>query len=224
MGARRLPRPFSFSMPLRFHGLLDPLLIAADEALRTLSGAGSASRPMPSAETPRTSDADRRHSAGLMRVNHTGEICAQALYSGQTLFARDPRVRDALRQAASEERDHLSWCRTRLEELGSGPSLLDPFWYASSFALGAASGLAGDRWSMGFLAETEAQVERHLEGHLESLPPDDGRSRAVVAQMRDDEARHGSMGRALGAAELPEVVKRAMQATARVMTRTAYRV
>ena len=224
MGARRMPRPFFLFMPLRFHGLLDPLIVAADEALRTLSGAGTSSRAMPSAETPEASDAERRHSAGLMRVNHTGEICAQALYSGQSLFARDPRVREALRHAASEERDHLSWCRTRLDELGSGPSLLDPFWYVGSFALGAASGVAGDRWSMGFLAETEAQVERHLEGHLASLPAGDGRSRAVVAQMREDEARHGHMGRELGAVELPAVVKRAMRATARVMTRTAYRV
>lgn len=222
MGARREPRPFCFPMPLRFHGLLDPLLIAADEALRTLSGASSAARPMPSGETPRPSEADRRVSAGLMRVNHTGEICAQALYSGQSLFAREPRVRAALREAAAEERDHLAWCRTRLHELGSRPSVLDPFWYASSFALGAVSGLAGDRWSLGFLAETEEQVERHLEGHLERLPREDGRSRAVVAQMRDDEARHGRTGRELGAAPLPWVVRRAMQATSRVMTRTAY--
>jgi 3-demethoxyubiquinol 3-hydroxylase len=187
-----------------------------------LSGAGAPSRAMPSEETGAIDEAGRRLSAGLMRVNHTGEICAQALYSGQALFARDARVRGAMRQAASEERDHLAWCRTRLEELGSRPSLLDPIWYAGSFALGAASGLAGDRWSLGFLAETEAQVERHLEGHLERLPASDGRSRAVVAQMRLDEARHGQMGRDLGAAELPGVVKRAMRASARVMTGTAY--
>ena len=222
MGARRESRPFSFRMTPRLQHLLDPLIVAADEALRTLSGAGSAARPMPSAETPRPSEAARRHSAGLMRVNHTGEICAQALYSGQSLFARDPGVRSALQAAAAEERDHLSWCRTRLGELGSRPSLLDPVWYVGSFVLGAASGLAGDRWSLGFLAETEDQVERHLEGHLDRLPPEDGRSRAVVAQMRDDEARHGRMGRELGATELPWAVRRAMKATARVMTRTAY--
>ena len=215
--------PFSFpAMPLRFHGLLDPLIIAADEALRALSGSASASRPMPQGESPRAGDAERRHSAGLMRVNHTGEICAQALYSAQSLFAREPRVREALKQAAAEERDHLAWCRVRLNELGSRPSLLDPVWYAGSFALGAVSGLAGDRWSLGFLAETEDQVERHLEGHLDRLPAADGRSRAIVAQMRDDEARHGSMGRDMGARELPGVVRRAMQASARVMTRTAY--
>ena len=209
-------------MPLRFHGLLDPLLIAADEALRALSGAAPASRPMPSGETPRIEETERRHSAGLMRVNHTGEICAQALYSGQSLFAREASVRTALKSAAAEERDHLAWCRTRLTELDSRPSLLDPLWYAGSFAMGALSGAAGDRWSLGFLAETEAQVERHLEGHLDRLPADDGRSRAVIEQMRDDEARHGAMGRDLGGRELPAVVRRAMQASARVMTRTAY--
>src|SRR5439155_11337829 len=132
-----------------------------------------------------------------MRVNHSGEICAQALYSGQALVAREARVRSALQFAASEERDHLGWCRERLEELGSRPSLLDPFWYAGSFAFGVASGLAGDRWSLGFLAETEAQVERHLDGHLDRLPADDRRSREIVATMRDDENRHGAMGRAL---------------------------
>ena len=157
-----------------------------------------------------------------MRVNHTGEICAQALYSGQALFARDERVRAVLLGAAAEERDHLAWCRGRLTELGSRPSLLDPLWYAGSFALGVVSGVAGDRWSMGFLAETEAQVERHLEGHLERLPREDLRSRAVVMQMRDDEHRHGAAGREHGAAELPAPVKAAMRIASKVMTRTAY--
>jgi ubiquinone biosynthesis monooxygenase Coq7 len=157
-----------------------------------------------------------------MRVNHTGEICAQALYSGQALFARDPSVRAALLRAAAEERDHLAWCRGRLEELGSRPSFLDPLWYAGAFGLGMVSGLCGDRWSMGFLAETEAQVERHLEGHLERLPEGDARSRAVVEQMRADEARHGAMGRSLGANELPLPVKAAMRIASRVMTRTAH--
>lgn len=161
-------------------------------------------------------------SAGLMRVNHTGEICAQALYSGQSLFARDDRVRQAMRTAASEERDHLAWCRGRLVELGSRPSILDPAWYAGSFALGVLSGLTGDRWSLGFLAETEDQVERHLEGHLARLPADDRRSRAIVEQMREDESRHGTMGRDLGAAPLPAVVRRAMRIASRVMTSTAY--
>jgi ubiquinone biosynthesis monooxygenase Coq7 len=201
----------------------EQLLNAADEGLRALSGSVTAARPSPASDrmVPAAPD-DRRHAAGLMRVNHTGEICAQALYSGQALVARDPRVRSALQAAASEERDHLAWCRGRLEELDARPSLLDPLWYAGSFAWGVTSGMAGDRWSLGFLAETEAQVERHLEGHLERLPADDDASRAIVNKMREDEARHGNTGRALGAAELPYPVKRAMQAASRVMTRTAY--
>jgi ubiquinone biosynthesis monooxygenase Coq7 len=203
--------------------LLDQLLAAADEALRTLSGAVTAARASPATDRAvPSSEADRRSSAGLMRVNHTGEICAQALYSGQALVARDARVRGALQSAAAEERDHLAWCRTRLMELRSRPSLLDPVWYAGSFAWGLASGLAGDRWSLAFLAETEAQVERHLESHLDRLPADDKASRAIVAKMRDDEARHGETGRSLGAAELPYPVKRAMQSASKVMTRTAY--
>jgi ubiquinone biosynthesis monooxygenase Coq7 len=199
---------------------IDQLLSAADEALRTISGVGAPARPTPG-QTPAGSS-DPRLSAGLMRVNHSGEICAQALYSGQALFARDSGVRSALRSAAAEERDHLAWCRVRLRELDARPSILDPAWYAGSFALGVVSGLAGDRWSMGFLAETEHQVERHLEGHLQRLPRDDLRSRAVILQMRDDERRHGESGRALGAAELPYAVKLAMRAASRVMTRTAY--
>ena len=205
--------------PIR-HSLLDHLLIAADQALRTLSGSSAAARPSP-ARSQAEGD-EPRVSARLMRVNHAGEICAQALYSGQALFARDARVRAALQGAAAEERDHLAWCGARLEELGSSPSLLAPFWYAGSFGLGIVSALAGDRWSLGFLAETEAQVERHLEGHLVRLPASDLRSRAVVEQMRDDESRHGMMGRALGASELPLPVKAAMRLASRVMTRTAY--
>ena len=199
---------------------LDQILIAADEALRSLSGAGTPSRVSPAGTLPEGSDG--QVSAGLMRVNHAGEICAQALYSGQALFARNATVRDALRSAAAEERDHLAWCRARLDELGSRPSVLDPVWYAGSFGIGLISGLAGDRWSMGFLAETEAQVEKHLEGHLERLPQDDSRSRAVVDQMRADENRHGLTGRELGGRDLPLPVKAAMRLASRVMTRTAY--
>lgn len=202
------------------HGLLDQLLIAADEALRTLSGSGSASRPSPAKSLPESQSPGE--AARLMRVNHTGEVCAQALYSGQAVFARDERVRDALRTAAAEERDHLAWCRKRLDELDSRPSVLDPLWYAGSFGLGLISGAAGDRWSLGFLAETEAQVERHLEGHLGRLVDDDARSRAVLEQMRDDENRHGALGRSLGGEELPFPVKLAMRMTSKVMTRTAY--
>lgn len=157
-----------------------------------------------------------------MRVNHTGEVCAQALYSGQALVARDPIVLQALQVASQEERDHLAWCRERLADLDSRPSFLDPLWYVGSFAWGVASGLAGDRWSLGFLAETESQVERHLDGHLDRLPAGDSCSRAIVEQMRDDENRHGETGRALGAAELPYAMKLAMQAASKVMTRTAY--
>ena len=204
---------------------IDNLLIAADEALRTLAGVATAARKAPGAPPEkRLDDADRRTAAALMRVNHAGEICAQALYSGQALVARDERVRAALQAAGAEERDHLAWCRERLEELGDRPSYLGPFWYAGSFAFGVASGLAGDRWSLGFLAETEAQVERHLDGHLERLPEDDARSRAILEQMREDENRHGRTGRELGGAELPLPVRMAMRAFSKVMTRTAYRI
>ncbi|HEX4331432.1 MAG TPA: 2-polyprenyl-3-methyl-6-methoxy-1,4-benzoquinone monooxygenase [Usitatibacter sp.] len=212
------------NLPFRRTSAFDALLGAADEALRTLSGAVAAARPSPATErVAPESDDERRLSAGLMRVNHTGEVCAQALYSGQALVAREPRVREALNAAAAEERDHLAWCRDRLGDLGEGPSVLDPLWYAGSFAWGVASGLAGDRWSLAFLVETEAQVERHLAGHLDRLPASDAASREIVDRMREDEMRHGASGRALGAAELPAVVKSAMRAAARVMTRTAFR-
>ncbi len=219
--------PFFFptmpTYPPSLRNVVDSLLVAADEALRSLTGAATAARPSPAGvDTGPAQKSDRETSARLMRVNHSGEICAQALYSGQALVARSPAIRAALQRAASEERDHLAWCRDRLGELQSRASVLDPLWYAGSFALGLASGLAGDRWSMGFLAETEDQVERHLEGHLERLPQDDASSRAVLLQMRDDENRHGAMGRELEARELPLPVKAAMRAASRVMTRAAY--
>jgi ubiquinone biosynthesis monooxygenase Coq7 len=204
---------------------LDRLLVAADNALRTLSGAVVPSRATPGDKSLNPGQAEeRRHVAGLMRVDHAGEVCAQALYAGQSLMARDPRVRDALEHAAAEERDHLAWCAERLKELDSRPSLLSPFWYAGSFALGLVSGAAGDRWSMGFLYETERQVEKHIDGHLESLPRDDARSRAILEQMRDDEIRHANTGRALGGGELPLPIRGAMKLVSKVMTRTAYRV
>ena len=210
--------------PARRLSLLDELLVAADEALKTLSGVQSAGRamPHPTADAIELDAAARRESASLMRVNHSGEVCAQALYSGQAMMARDPAVREALRTAGAEERDHLAWCRTRLRALDARTSILDPLWYAGSFGLGVLSGLAGDRWSLGFLTETEAQVERHLDGHLSRLPAADTASRAVLEQMRVDEMRHGESGRRLGGAELPGVVKRAMQAASKVMTTTAY--
>ncbi len=159
-----------------------------------------------------------------MRVNHVGEVCAQALYQGQALTARHPESRDALQQAAREEEDHLAWSAERIRELGGRPSLLNPLWYAGSFAIGAAAGLLGDKWNFAFLAETERQVEEHLAGHLDALPADDERTRAVVEGMRADEARHRESAIALGAAELPEPVKMAMRLASRVMTTVAYRV
>ena len=214
--------PFFFDLPMRERRYtpLDHLLMAADDALRALSGSASAARPSPAGSM--SGQGAVPLSSHLMRVNHTGEICAQALYSGQALFARDPRVRAALLGAAAEERDHLAWCRSRLDELGSRPSYLDPVWYVASFGIGVVSGVAGDRWSLGFLAETEEQVERHLEGHLERLPAEDLRSRAILEQMRADENRHGRTGREMGAAVLPLPVKAAMRLASRVMTKTAY--
>ena len=203
---------------------LDRLLIAADNALRTLAGAVLPSRITPGEKSSNPMQAqEREHVAGLMRVDHAGEVCAQALYAGQSLVARDARVRSALDHAGAEERDHLAWCAERLRELDSRPSLLAPFWYAGSFALGVASGAAGDRWSMGFLVETERQVEKHLDGHLERLPAGDARSRAILEQMREDEIGHANTGRALGAAELPPPIRGAMRLVAKVMTQTAYR-
>ncbi len=201
---------------------IDRLLVAADNALRTLSGATSASRSVSAPPPAALPERDAAHSAALMRVNHAGEICAQALYAGQAVVARDPRVHAALERASAEERDHLQWCRSRLDELGARPSLLDPFWYAGSFALGVASGVAGDRWSLGFLVETERQVERHLQGHLEELPEGDLRSRAIVTRMREEEIAHGRSGEALGGRELPAPVRAAMGLASRLMTRTAY--
>lgn len=203
---------------------IDRFLIATDNALRTLSGAVSPSRATPGEKPGKDAEiAERSHVAGLMRVDHAGEVCAQALYAGQSLMARDPQVRRALEQAGAEERDHLAWCAERLRELDSHPSLLAPFWYAGSFALGVASGAAGDRWSMGFLVETERQVEKHIDGHIEQLPPEDKRSRAILQQMRTDEIAHAESGRQLGGEELPAPVRGAMRLVAKVMTSTAYR-
>jgi len=205
---------------------MDRLIAEFDRALRAVAGVVHAERASPAAgvaETP-LEEAPRAHAAALMRVNHVGEICAQALYQGQALSARRPESRQALEQAAREEEDHLAWSAERIRELGGRPSLLNPLWYAGSFALGAAAGLLGDRWNFAFLAETERQVEEHLAGHLEALPAEDQRTRAVVEAMRADEARHRASALALGAAELPEPVKRAMRLASRVMTTVAYRV
>lgn len=206
---------------------LDRLILQFDQALRTLvPGSSTAARPSPAAELPATDlDEDaRRHAAALMRINHTGEVCAQALYQGQGLTARLPDVRESMSEAAAEEVDHLAWCEARLTELDDRPSLLNPLWYAMSFTLGAAAGLAGDRWSLGFVAETESQVCDHLRDQLDQLPAADARSRAVVTQMMIDERQHGEQARAAGGAPLPLPVTLAMRAMARVMKTAVYRI
>jgi len=206
--------------------MLDALILGFDRTLRTLAGVASSARPLPGANLPdaELSPDERRHAAGLMRVNHTGEICAQALYAAQALVARDPSIRDKFAQAAREEEEHLAWTRARLSELDSGPSLLNPLWYASSFAIGVAAGVAGDDVNLGFVVETERQVEEHLTGHMERLPDGDTKSRAIVAQMRDDEARHGAMALAAGASLLPFPVRGLMRVAADVMRTVAYRI
>jgi len=205
---------------------IDRLIGEFDRALRAVTGVARSNRPSPAEPVPESSitEEERSHAAALMRVNHVGEICAQALYQGQALTARNPAARAALEQAALEEEDHLVWSAERIRELGGRPSLLNPAWYAGAFAIGAVAGALGDRWNLAFLAETERQVEEHLGGHLEALPQEDRRTRAVVEAMRADEARHRASALELGAAELPEPVKRAMRLASRVMTTVAYRV
>ena len=205
---------------------MDRLIQEFDRALRAIAGVAHASRASPG-EAKAEAELDERersHAAALMRVNHVGEICAQALYQGQALTARDERSRVALEQAAREEEDHLAWSAQRIRELGGRPSLLNPFWYAGSLAIGALAGALGDRWSLAFLAETELQVEEHLTGHLQALPRNDERTRAVVEAMRRDEAKHRASALRLGAAELPGPAKAAMRLASKVMTSVAYRV
>jgi ubiquinone biosynthesis monooxygenase Coq7 len=203
---------------------LDDLIIAFDKGLRTVFAPAQSLRSPPSEKLPEAalSDADRTVAASLMRVNHSGEICAQALYQGQALTARNVRAKAALEQAAQEETEHLAWTESRIRELGGRKSLLNPLWYAGSFAMGAAAGLLGDRWNLGFLAETERQVVRHLEGHLERFPQGDLRSRAVLTQMRQDEARHATSALKHGGRDLPAPVRLAMRLSSKVMTGTAY--
>ncbi len=215
---------------------LDSLISAADRALRALLAPPAAGRPVPPQKLGEKlgeklggkpgnalSPDDKRESAALMRVNHAGEVAAQALYHAQALFARDPQVRDFMLHAAREETDHLAWCETRLKELGARPSLLNPLWYAGSFGIGTLAALLGDRTSLGFVAETERQVEGHLKSHLERLPPDDQRSRAIVEAMCHDEVDHGQQAQSAGAATLPAPVRELMRRTARIMTHTSYR-
>jgi len=204
----------------------DDLVVGFDRALRMIAGVQAGARATPGAnleEAPLT-PAERRHAAGLMRVNHTGEVCAQALYAAQAVLAREPRVKREFAEAAREEEEHLAWTQQRLTELGDRPSLLNPLWYAGSFAIGLAAGLKGDRANLGFVVETERQVEEHLTTHMERLPAADAKSRAIVEKMRDDEARHGAAARAAGAEELPLPLKGVMRMAADVMRLIAYRV
>ena len=204
---------------------VDTIIVNLDRALRAVGGAAQGTgRRFPAEDIghDHLNDRDREHAAGLMRVNHAGEVAAQALYHGQSLTARTSKVRAELEHAAIEEEDHLIWCRRRLRELHASPSALDPFWYAGSFALGALAGLAGDRVNLGFLAETERQVEAHLGDHLQRLPGDDERSRAVVEQMKTDEAQHARTAERGGAMPLPAPVKKMMKFASTIMTGTAY--
>ncbi len=210
----------------RRYSPLDRLIIEAQRALATTGGKPVAERDNPGlAETDVVmAEASRRHAAGLMRINHTGEVCAQALYVGQAAVARDEATRSQLLAAAQEETDHLVWCANRLDELHSRPSLLNPVWYAGSYAIGVLAGMRGDGWNLGFVVETERQVEAHLAEHLETLPAEDRRSRAILATMKADEARHADNAEAAGARVLPEPIPRLMALTSTVMKAVAYRV
>jgi len=207
---------------------MDTLIREFDVALRAVAGVTRSARANPAdrlaPDLEQMSAEERRHVAGLMRINHVGEVCAQALYQAQKLTAHNDAVRAQMNTAAREEEDHLAWCADRLRELGSRPSLLNPLWYAGAFAIGCLAGRAGDRVSLGFVAETERQVEQHLSGHLDRLPAADGRSRAILEQMRDDEIRHGHAARDAGGIPLPGPVRALMRGASRVMTTAAYRV
>lgn len=205
------------------HGL-DRCIVEFDRALRTLAGVRprAVDNPDQGMDEADLSQTERRHSASLMRVNHSGEVCAQALYSGQAITSRDSEVREVLEASAAEESRHLAWTASRVEQLGGRLSFLNPALYAGAFAIGAISGALGDRWNLGFLAETERQVEAHLDGHLESLPEADLKSRAVVGRMMEDEARHAATALEHGGSELPEPVRKTMKITSRAMTTATY--
>jgi ubiquinone biosynthesis monooxygenase Coq7 len=202
----------------------DALIALFDKSLRVIKGVASESRPNPAQNIieSRLDEQERRHSAALMRVNHVGEVCAQALYQAQGLFSKNQELQHQFVQAAKEEEDHLAWTSARIKELSSHVSLLNPFWYAGAFALGAVAAKVGDATSLGFVVETERQVEAHLNSHLESLPAADVKSRLIVEQMRDDEIKHGAAAQTLGAAELPMPVKKIMTGMAKMMTTVAY--
>ena len=204
---------------------LDKICLGFDQALRTITNhPQTTGAPYPAENAPHQdlSAEQRKHSASLMRINHAGEVCAQALYHGQSLVSKSREVQDKLQHAAIEEGDHLAWCKERLDELGSHPSYLNPLWYAGSFCIGLTAGMIGDAWSLGFLAETERQVIKHLEGHLDRLPKEDERSFAILKQMELEEAKHRDDAVALGAKELPKVVKAGMGLTAKIMVKTSY--
>jgi ubiquinone biosynthesis monooxygenase Coq7 len=203
---------------------IDKFIIGFDHALRTLLTPAQTLRPVPGTGLPESelNDWEKRESSALMRVNHVGEICAQALYQGQALTAHNADVQETLAQAAREETEHLAWTERRIAELSGRKSILNPLWYGGSFAIGALAGMLGDKWNLGFLAETERQVESHLAGHLKRLPHNDGKSRAIVAQMQIDEAGHATTAMDQGGAELPSPVKLIMKLGSNVMTRTAY--
>jgi ubiquinone biosynthesis monooxygenase Coq7 len=213
-------------MTARHLTALDRWLDTAQRALETIAGDPPALRRNPADDAPDIvlDDAERRHAAGLMRINHVGEVCAQALYVGQAAVARDPRTRAHLMHAAQEETDHLAWCADRLRELDSRPSLLNPLWYAGAYAIGTVAGLRGDGWNLGFVVETERQVEAHIDEHLESLPAADARSRAILEVMKADEARHADNAEAAGARRLPMPIPQAMAVASRVMKAVAYRI
>lgn len=211
---------------LRRYTPFDRALMELDQGLRTLFGQPETTErgnPAQGVAEQELSEQEKKHAAGLMRVNHSGEVCAQALYQGQALTARKSKVREQMQRAAQEENDHLDWCEKRLKELDSHTSLLNPLWYGGSLAIGAIAGVAGDKWSLGFVVETERQVEKHLDGHLETLPNTDARSRAIVEQMKEDEIQHADTALHAGGAPLPAPIKRIMSLTSKVMTKTAYR-
>ncbi len=204
--------------------MIDSLIIQFDRALKTVFAPAMSSRPIPGESLPENdlSDPERRHAAALMRVNHVGEVCAQALYQGQSIVSRDERVKKALEHAADEETEHLAWTESRIRQLGGRKSLLNPLWYSGALAIGVLAGRAGDRWNLGFLAETERQVESHLKSHLQTLPESDIKSRAIVDQMIVDEVAHAKLATELGGHPLPSLVQRAMRGASGVMTRLAY--
>lgn len=212
-------------MTNRHYSVADRVLVLVDQAMRTAFGhpqTTDRSNPAGTLEETQLAPSEQQHSIGLMRVNHCGEVCAQALYQGQALTARLPSVQDQLEQAAAEENDHLEWCATRLKELGGETSMLNPFFYLGSFLIGALSGSAGDRWNLGFLAETEHQVVRHLEDHLRQLPPQDDRSRAILETMKKDEHHHATLALQAGGAKLPLPARLLMKIASKAMTKTAY--